>query len=89
LGPEFVRPELSGRRGSWARVELLPGGSAFDTLRRPVFEALRVLMGIVPGPLIACANIAICCFAPICRPAGRDALRASIGADVSPCEAIA
>ena len=45
--------------GSWARIELLPGSTGLDALRRKFSKPLRVLMAIVGMVLlIACANVA-------------------------------
>jgi predicted permease len=54
---ETVRRQ--GRLGNWARVELLPGGSGLDGLRRRFSRPLQVLMAIVAAVLlISCANVA-------------------------------
>ena len=48
-----------GKMGSWARIELLPGSTGLDVLRRRFSKPLRVLMAIVGMVLlIACANVA-------------------------------
>ena len=48
-----------GKMGSWARIELLPGSTGLDALRRQFSKPLRVLMAIVGMVLlIACANVA-------------------------------
>src|SRR5262245_15807529 len=48
-----------GKMGSWARIELLPGSTGLDALRRRFSKPLQVLMAIVGMVLlIACANVA-------------------------------
>ena len=48
-----------GKMGSWARIELLPGSTGLDALRRKFSKPLQVLMAIVGMVLlIACANVA-------------------------------
>ena len=48
-----------GKMGSWSRIELLPGSTGLDALRRKFSKPLQVLMAIVGMVLlIACANVA-------------------------------
>ena len=80
LGSGGIRPELSGRRGSWVRVELLPGGAGLDTPRRQFSKSRRVLIGVVALDLLIAANIAKGLLARCASRRRGIALRASIGA---------
>jgi len=56
---EDVVIRAGNKMGSWSRIELLPGSTGLDALRRKFSRPLQVLMAIVGMVLlIACANVA-------------------------------